>query len=89
MVDTNAAAAKAREAVEQGVETAREYAGAAREYADSAREYARDYAEKGLDAAGRVSENLQEFVRQEPWIAVAAAFAVGYLMARILRRVSA
>jgi ElaB/YqjD/DUF883 family membrane-anchored ribosome-binding protein len=89
MVDTNAAASKAREAVEQGVETAREYAGAAREYADSAREYARDYAEKGLDAAGRVSENLQEFVRQEPWIAVAAAFAVGYLMARVLRRVSA
>jgi ElaB/YqjD/DUF883 family membrane-anchored ribosome-binding protein len=82
MVDTNAAAAKAQEAVEQGVETAREYAGAAREYA-------RDYAGKGLDVAGRMSENLQEFVRQEPWIAVAAAFAVGYLMARVLRRVSA
>jgi ElaB/YqjD/DUF883 family membrane-anchored ribosome-binding protein len=89
MVDTNAAASKARETLESGVETAREYAGAAREYADSAREYARDYAEKGLDVAGRMSENLQEFVRQEPWIAVAAAFAVGYMMARVLRRVSA
>jgi len=89
MVDTNAAAGKAREAVERGVESAREYAGVARDYAGTARDYARDYADKGLDAAGRVSENLQEFVRQEPWIAIGAAFAVGYVMARVLRRISA
>jgi hypothetical protein len=27
-------------------------------------------------------------VRSEPWFAIAAAFAVGYIVARIVRRVS-
>lgn len=30
--------------------------------------------------------DVRQFVRDEPWIAVAAAFAVGYLAARLLRR---
>jgi len=35
-----------------------------------------------------MSDNLTEFVRNEPWIAVAAAFAVGYVAARMMRRLS-
>jgi hypothetical protein len=38
--------------------------------------------ENGLDF------DLRDFVRREPWIAIAAAFAVGYVAAQIIRRVS-
>jgi ElaB/YqjD/DUF883 family membrane-anchored ribosome-binding protein len=38
--------------------------------------------EKGLDI------DLRDFVRREPWIAIAAAFAIGYVAAQIVRRVS-
>jgi hypothetical protein len=51
-------------------------------------ESAREYAEKGVDLAVGVSSNLREFARREPWIALAAAFAIGYTMARMMRRVS-
>lgn len=86
MVDRNTmnmkdAASSAREAAGQGYDAAREYAG--KGY-DSAREYANT----GMDMAARVAEDLRDFVRREPWIAIAAAFAVGYLAARILRKLS-
>jgi ElaB/YqjD/DUF883 family membrane-anchored ribosome-binding protein len=32
--------------------------------------------------------DLREFVRREPWIAITAAFAVGYVAARLIRRFS-
>jgi hypothetical protein len=32
--------------------------------------------------------DLRDFVRREPWLAIAAAFAVGYFAAQIIRRVS-
>jgi ElaB/YqjD/DUF883 family membrane-anchored ribosome-binding protein len=32
--------------------------------------------------------DLGDFVRREPWIAVAGAFAIGYVVAQIVRRVS-
>jgi ElaB/YqjD/DUF883 family membrane-anchored ribosome-binding protein len=32
--------------------------------------------------------DLREFVRREPWIAITAAIAVGYLAARLTRRFS-
>jgi ElaB/YqjD/DUF883 family membrane-anchored ribosome-binding protein len=66
-----------REYFERGYKAASEYAGTAREYANN-----------GLDVAGRVRANVTEFVRNEPWIAVAAAFAIGYVAARVMRRLS-
>jgi hypothetical protein len=33
--------------------------------------------------------NWSEFVRKEPWIAIAAAFAAGFVVARVMRRISA
>jgi len=38
--------------------------------------------EKGIDF------DLRDFVRREPWIAIAAAFAIGYVAAQIVRRVA-
>jgi ElaB/YqjD/DUF883 family membrane-anchored ribosome-binding protein len=85
---TRETAEAARDASREGVDAAREHShrtyDAARDYAGTAREYAN----AGLDVATRMSDNLSEFVRQEPWIAIAAAFAVGYVAARIMRRLS-
>jgi len=89
----------ARDYTKLGYAAAREYAdtardsanrayGTAREYANQGYDAARDYASTGMDMAGRMSENLTDFVRNEPWVAIAAAFAVGYVAARIMRRLS-
>jgi hypothetical protein len=45
----------------------------------AAREYVRD---KGL------AFDPGDFARREPWLAIAAAFAVGYFAARLIRRIS-
>jgi ElaB/YqjD/DUF883 family membrane-anchored ribosome-binding protein len=45
----------------------------------AAQQYAED---KGLNL------NLGDLVRREPWLAVAAAFAIGYVAAAAIRRVS-
>jgi ElaB/YqjD/DUF883 family membrane-anchored ribosome-binding protein len=46
---------------------------------NAAQQYAED---KGLNL------NLGDLVRREPWLAVAAAFAIGYFAAVAIRRVS-
>jgi ElaB/YqjD/DUF883 family membrane-anchored ribosome-binding protein len=86
------AANTAQEFINKGFDNAREYAtkgyGSARDYANKSYDAARDYANTGIEVAGRVGDNVGEFVRKEPWIAIAAAFAVGYVAARIMRRLS-
>jgi ElaB/YqjD/DUF883 family membrane-anchored ribosome-binding protein len=47
------------------------------------------YANLGSDTPGQIAEILSEFVRKEPWIAIAAAFAAGFVVARVMRRNSA
>ena len=48
----------------------------------------------GYDAAQQFVQDqvgdfdLRDFVQREPWIAIAAAFAVGYVVAKIVKRVS-
>jgi ElaB/YqjD/DUF883 family membrane-anchored ribosome-binding protein len=82
------AANAAQDCVGKGADMAGEYAdkgyNAAREYTATARESAN----AGVDVAARMSGNLSEFVRNEPWIAIAAACAIGYVAARIMRRLS-
>jgi ElaB/YqjD/DUF883 family membrane-anchored ribosome-binding protein len=43
-----------------------------------------DFAEKGMDYVSSANSVLTDFVRDEPLIAIASAFAVGYVAARIL-----
>ena len=80
----------AKDYIGNRVDAAREYANqgctAARDYANQGYDAARDYSSAGLDVAARLTGDLADFVRKEPWIAVAAAFAVGYVTARIMRR---
>jgi hypothetical protein len=49
---------------------------------------AREYASKGMDYVNEASEDLSEFVKRQPWVALAGAFAIGYIVARALRRLS-
>ena len=62
--------------------------GIGRQAAEKGFETIKEYAGKGISAAGDLSGDLREFARREPWIALVAAFAVGYLAAQFVRRVS-
>jgi len=61
-----------RQAAEKAAKVLKDGYGAARQYVE----------EKGLDF------DLREFARREPWLAIAAAFTIGYFAARLVRRVS-
>jgi ElaB/YqjD/DUF883 family membrane-anchored ribosome-binding protein len=69
----------AHSAIDQGRDAADRAADALRDGYDAAQQFVQD----------RVGDfDLREFVRREPWIAIAAAFAVGYVVAQIVKRVS-
>ena len=68
-----------RTAMDQGRQAADKATQAVKDSYDAAQQFVKD---KGIDL------DLREFVRREPWIAIAAAFAVGYVAAQIVRRVS-
>jgi ElaB/YqjD/DUF883 family membrane-anchored ribosome-binding protein len=59
----------------------------AQDYANRGYEATRDYTDTGMKMAGQMSENLRDFVRNDPWIAIMSAFAVGYVLARMMRKV--
>jgi ElaB/YqjD/DUF883 family membrane-anchored ribosome-binding protein len=50
---------------------------AAEKVGDSVKQFVDDH---------KLDFDLKQFVRDEPWLAVAAAFAVGYVAARLMRR---
>ncbi len=79
MAVENSSESTVREAIDQGRQTAEKAARAVKGSYDAAQAYVR---EKGF------SLDLGEFVRREPWLALAAAFAIGYVAARIIRRAS-
>jgi ElaB/YqjD/DUF883 family membrane-anchored ribosome-binding protein len=68
-----------RQAMDQGRQAADAAGQAVKEGYQAAQKYVQ---EKGIDL------DLRDFVRREPWIAIAAAFAIGYVAAQIVRRVA-
>ena len=67
-----------RNAMDQGRETAEKAGRAVKGAYNAAQQYAGD---EGLNL------DLGDLVRREPWLAVAAAFAIGYVAAQLVRRV--
>jgi ElaB/YqjD/DUF883 family membrane-anchored ribosome-binding protein len=67
------------QAMDQGRQAADVAGHAVKDGYQAAQKYIQD---KGLDL------DLRDFVRREPWIAIAAAFAIGYVAAQIVRRVA-
>jgi hypothetical protein len=55
---------------------------------DEGREKINDFAEMGMDYVSSANSALTDFVRDEPLIAIASAFTVGYIAARILNHVT-
>ena len=55
---------------------------------DEGREKLNDMAEQGMDYISSANSFLTEFIRDEPLIAIASAFAVGYVAARVLNYVT-
>ena len=55
---------------------------------DEGREKLNDMAEQGKDYISSANSFLTEFIRDEPLIAIASAFAVGYVAARVLNYVT-
>ena len=55
---------------------------------DNGREKINDMAEQGMDYISSANSFLADFIREEPLIAVASAFAVGYVAARVLNYVT-
>jgi ElaB/YqjD/DUF883 family membrane-anchored ribosome-binding protein len=69
----------AQSAMDQGRQAADKAGQAVKDAYDAAQQYVQD----------QVGDfDLRDFVRREPWIAIAAAFAVGYVVAQIVKRVS-
>jgi ElaB/YqjD/DUF883 family membrane-anchored ribosome-binding protein len=68
-----------RSAMDQGRQTADKDSQDVKDGYDAAKQYVKD---KAADL------DLNGFVRREPWVAIAAAFTIGYVAAQIVRRVS-
>ena len=68
-----------QQAMDQGRNVAEKAGQTVKEGYKAAQQYAED---KGL------SLDVGDFVRREPWLAVTAAFAIGYVAAQIIRRAS-
>ena len=68
-----------RTAMDQGRQAADKASQVIQDGYEAAQQYVKD---KGVEL------DLREIVGSEPWFAIAAAFAVGYIVARIVRRVS-
>jgi ElaB/YqjD/DUF883 family membrane-anchored ribosome-binding protein len=77
MTPEETAKSTVRTAMDHGRETVDKAGQAVKGAYKAAQQYAED---ERLD--------LGDFVRREPWLAVAAAFAIGYVAAQIVRRVS-
>jgi hypothetical protein len=58
------------------------------ELIDEGREKLDEFAEKGFEYVASARATLLDFVRDEPLLAVAGAFAVGYIAARLLNQVT-
>jgi len=55
---------------------------------DEGRDKLNDIADRGMDYVSSANSFLTDFIREEPLIAIAGAFAVGYVAARILNHLT-
>jgi hypothetical protein len=83
-LDVEAAANQGKAALNQGVKAARQGMKAAQQGI----EYAQEHVNDGLDVIKSLTASLSDFVSNQPLVAVAGAFLIGYMAARTLRKVS-
>ena len=71
---------------ESAEDAAHNVAAAGRKVLEESYDNLREYGEKSLGYAGRLTDDVVEFVKREPLIAVGAAFLLGFVAAQVLRR---
>lgn len=71
---------------ESADDAAHNVAAAGRKVLEESYDNLREYGEKSLSYAGRLTDDVVEFVKREPLIAVGAAFLLGFVAAQVLRR---
>jgi hypothetical protein len=79
---------EARQSIETGVERGAAALGIGVSAAKERFDHAQEYLEDGLDYARMASHTLADFVTRQPLLTIGGAFLIGYLAARMLRRVS-
>jgi len=89
----NEAAERGRRVMDKTMEKGREMMGDSFESVQQMADKGRDALQGGVDAVQKFAnetsmDDVREFVRNEPWAAVAIAFGVGYLVAQIFKRVA-
>ena len=67
------AADKVNRSAKDGLKAAKNFVGAAQQY---------------VEDSGLAEVDVAEIVRRDPWIALGVAFAVGYVVAQVVRRLS-
>lgn len=58
------------------------------EYAEQGSEKLSEMADRGMQYLNSANSVLSHFIREEPVLAIAGAFGIGYIAARILKKVS-
>jgi ElaB/YqjD/DUF883 family membrane-anchored ribosome-binding protein len=89
----NEAMDKGRRVMDKTMDKGREMMGDSYESVQQMAEKGRDALQGGVEAVQKFAsetsmDDMREFVRNEPWAAVAIAFGVGYLVAQIFKRVA-
>lgn len=74
------ASATFRTATERVNEAAKDGLKTAKQFAETAQKY--------VEQSGLAEVDVSEIIKREPWIALGVAFAVGYIAAQIMRRLS-
>lgn len=78
------AAKQGKAALDQGVKAARQGVKVARQGI----EYASEHMNDSVDLIRAMAGSLSDYVARQPLMAVAGAFLIGYMAARMLRKVS-
>ena len=69
-----------RKASEKVNQSARDGLRTAKQFAESAQKY--------VEQSGLGDVDVREIVKKEPWVALGVAFALGYVAAQIMRKIS-
>jgi hypothetical protein len=81
-------AGEACQSIEAGVKCGAAALGMGVSAAKEGFDQAQEYLDDGLDYARKASLTLADFATRRPLLAIGGAFLIGYLAARMLRRVS-
>jgi hypothetical protein len=84
----NIVGGEATQSIEAGVRRGAAAIGMGVSAAKDGLDHAQEYLDDGFDYARKAGQTLTDFVTRQPLLAIGGAFLMGYLAARMLRRVS-